>query len=163
MKKKLHFKNQVVVVTSASSGIGYTTARAFPEHGATVALVARTRKKLLQARRDIKLIVGHSVVIPTDVSSTEQVSRLAQRLQQEFGRVDILVNNAGNSRVGSIECDSFVSDTKSMLDVDVFFRVNCTTALLPLIRNSRHGHIINFSPVVKHFRNSLDIQSACTR
>ncbi len=148
MKKILNFKDQIVVVTGASSGIGYATALAFAKHGATVALVARNQDKLVRVANEIAQTGGHSIVIPTDVSSIEQVSQMAQRLVDDFGRVDVLINNAGSSTVGSIEHSDFVDNTKKMMAVDFFGAVNCTQALLPLMRKQGTGHIVNMSSVV---------------
>ncbi len=148
MSKKSYFKDQVVVVTGASSGIGSSTATAFAQQGAQVVLVARNREKLSEVSRSIESMGGRALSIPTDVTSDEQLRRLAGRIQREFGRIDILFNNAGTSTVGAIEQDSFVTDTKHMMDTDVFGTINSTRALLPLLRNSKRAQIINMSSVV---------------
>lgn len=148
MKKKLKFRDQVVVITGASSGIGKATALEFAAQGATIALVARNRQKLSQVAEEITRNGGRAVAIPTDVSSPEQVREMTKKLQVEIGRVDVLVNNAGSATVGPIDQNSFITDAREMMDVDFFGTIHCTQALLPLMRQQGSGYIVNMSSVV---------------
>ena len=86
------FRDSVVLVTGASSGIGRATALAFA-HAARRLAVAARRKELLdevaaQAGRDV-------LVLPTDVTRRDEVAACIDAVHQRFGRVDLIVNNAG--------------------------------------------------------------------
>jgi len=89
------FKNQVALVTGASSGMGLATARAFAEAGAAVALVDRNAKKLSAAAEALKA-AGHKVIdIVCDVSDEAQAKAAVERTVSEYGRLDVAYNNAG--------------------------------------------------------------------
>jgi NAD(P)-dependent dehydrogenase (short-subunit alcohol dehydrogenase family) len=87
-------KNQVVVITGASAGVGRATARAFGKRGAFVGLLARGQDGLQAARRDVEALGGKALALPTDVSDPRQVETAADVLEKKFGSIDIWVNNA---------------------------------------------------------------------
>src|SRR5262245_57214800 len=86
------FRDKVVVVTGASSGIGRATALAFAAAGARVALVARRRHALEEVAR---LAGGETAVLPADVTRRTDVRAAFDGARARFGRVDVVVNNAG--------------------------------------------------------------------
>jgi NAD(P)-dependent dehydrogenase (short-subunit alcohol dehydrogenase family) len=88
---------QVVVVTGASGGIGRATAVAFAARGAKVALLARGRRGLEAAAREVEQAGGVALPIPTDVSEYDQVETAAQRAEEQLGEIDIWVNVAFTS------------------------------------------------------------------
>lgn len=89
------FKNQVALVTGASSGMGLATAWAFAEAGAAVALVDRNAEKLGAGAEALKA-AGHKVIdIVCDVSDEAQAKAAVERTVSEFGRLDAAYNNAG--------------------------------------------------------------------
>ena len=85
---------KVVVVTGASAGVGRAIAREFAAHGASVALLARSRDGLEGAGQDVERLGGRALPILTDVSDDLQVEAAANRVEQEFGPIDIWINNA---------------------------------------------------------------------
>lgn len=87
-------KNDVVVITGASAGVGRATARAFGKRGASVGLLARGRDGLDGARREIEAAGGKALAIPTDVADAKQVEEAAGKVEQKFGPIDVWVNNA---------------------------------------------------------------------
>ncbi len=148
MNATSQFSNQVVIVTGASRGIGRATAMAFAREGATTILASRSREKLEQVADDIRRFNPKVRVIPTDVSSREQVGSMVETVLGEFGRIDVLVNNAGSAVVGPVEGERFVQDTKDLMAVDFYGSVFCTQAVLPSMRRRGRGHIVNLSSVV---------------
>ncbi len=148
MSKKDRFKDQVVLITGASSGIGRATALEFAKEGAKTVLVSRSEEKLQQVADEIRGFNQNVLVIPTDVSSVEQVGSMVQKVIAEYGRVDILFNNAGSSYVGRIDEENFVENTKKMMDVDYFGTIYLTKEVLPIMKNQGSGHIMNMSSVV---------------
>ncbi len=148
MSKKERFKDKVVVVTGASSGIGKATAIAFAHEGAKTILVSRSREKLESVADEIRGFNENVLVVPTDVSSKDEVDMMIEKVISKFGGIDVLFNNAGSSYVGPISNENFVEDTKKMLNVDFMGTVYTTKAVLPVLKKQGSGHIMNMSSVV---------------
>ena len=91
----MNFKNKVVVITGASSGIGEAAALKFSKKGAKIVLVARRKDKLLEVENKIKEFSQSTLVCQCDVSNKEEVDLMSKIVLDKFGRIDILVNNAG--------------------------------------------------------------------
>lgn len=87
-------KDEVVIVTGASAGLGRAIARHFGGNGARVGLVARGIDGLEGAKREIEAAGGSALVLPVDVADAAAVEAAAAKVEQEFGPVDIWVNNA---------------------------------------------------------------------
>lgn len=87
-------KNEVVVVTGASAGLGRAIARHFGSKGAKVGLLARGVDGLDGAKREIEAAGGSALVLPTDVVDADAVEAAAAKIEGEFGPIDIWVNNA---------------------------------------------------------------------
>lgn len=148
MNGNIRFEDKIVAITGASSGIGRATALAFAREGAIPILVSRSKEKLEKVADEIRRFRPDVRVIPTDVSSQEQVDGMVEKVLAEFGRVDILVNNAGMAHVGPIGQESFVEGTKEMMAVEFYGTVYCTKAVLPIMQRQGAGHIVNMSSVV---------------
>jgi short-subunit dehydrogenase len=98
--KKLN--EQIMVITGASSGIGLVTARVAAERGARLVLSARSGEELRELTEEIKAKGGQAIAVPADVGDAEDVRRLAQAAQEQFGGFDTWVNNAGVSIYGKL-------------------------------------------------------------
>jgi short-subunit dehydrogenase involved in D-alanine esterification of teichoic acids len=87
-------KNEVVVITGASAGIGRATVCEFARHGARIGLLARGRAGLEGAKKDAERRGGEAVVLPTDVADPKQVEAAAAEVEKRFGPIDVWVNDA---------------------------------------------------------------------
>jgi short-subunit dehydrogenase len=85
---------EIVVITGASGGIGRATARKFAREGARVALIARGRKGLEAAAREVEQAGGEAMVLPVDVSEHDRVEAAASSVEDAFGPIDVWVNDA---------------------------------------------------------------------
>ena len=148
MTKKGRFEDKVVVVTGASSGIGRSTAIEFAGEGAKTVLVSRSADKLERVAQEIRSFNPDILVVPTDVSDTEQVRQMVKTVLSEFGRIDVLFNNAGSSFVGRVEDSNFLENTREMMEVDYFGTIIMTKEILPIMKERGEGHIMNMSSVV---------------
>lgn len=137
--------DRVAVVTGGAGGIGAATSRLFAQHGAQV-VIADIDAEL--AHRTVDEIGGAAWVVGTAVRDADQVSALAQRVLDRYGRVDILVNNVGH---WLRHPGNFV-DTDPQL-WDELYRVNlhhvllATHAFLPAMIEQHGGAIVNVSSV----------------
>jgi NADP-dependent 3-hydroxy acid dehydrogenase YdfG len=89
--------SEVVVLTGASAGLGRAIAIEFGRNGAKVALLARGKEGLEDAKREIEAAGGQAIAIPTDVADAQAVESAAQRAEELLGPIDIWVNNAMTS------------------------------------------------------------------
>jgi NAD(P)-dependent dehydrogenase (short-subunit alcohol dehydrogenase family) len=87
-------RNETVVITGASGGIGRAAARKFAADGARIGLIARGRRGLEAAAREIEEAGGHALTLPVDVADHEQVEAAATSVEDAFGAIDVWVNNA---------------------------------------------------------------------
>jgi short-subunit dehydrogenase len=87
-------RDNVVVITGASSGVGRACAREFAHRGARVGLIARGREGLQAAQREVEDLGGRAFVVEADVANAAEVERAAASVEEELGRIDVWVNNA---------------------------------------------------------------------
>jgi NAD(P)-dependent dehydrogenase (short-subunit alcohol dehydrogenase family) len=133
---------RTAVVTGAASGIGRATATRFAEEGMRVVLADIEREALAEAVATLAE-AGHDVLgVPTDVSSWEQVSELAERSVSHFGAVHVVHNNAGVV-VGGPIAELSLDDWEWVLGVNLWSVIYGIKAFLPAIREAGEGHIVN--------------------
>jgi NADP-dependent 3-hydroxy acid dehydrogenase YdfG len=145
---KRPFKNQVVLITGASQGIGKAVAVAFAQQGASVILAARSADRLDEVAQQIHDLGSEALSVPTDVTSPEAVNELVNKAMDRFGRIDVLVNNAGIGKVAPVESTTFGDDLRQTLQASVFGAINVTQSVLPILRQQGSGTIVNMSSVM---------------
>ncbi|MGX6608350.1 SDR family NAD(P)-dependent oxidoreductase [Micromonosporaceae bacterium Da 78-11] len=135
------------IVTGASSGIGRAIVEGFLEIGQPVVSVARRGERLddLVARYGTELLRVEKV----DVRDRTQVTDLVAELGADG--IDVLVNNAGLSLgLGPME-EGLPEDWRVMVDTNIEGVLNCTRAVLPLMRTAVGGHIINIGSIAAQY------------
>lgn len=141
----MQFKDKVVVITGASSGIGRALAYEFASLGARTVLGARSVESLKEIAQDISGKGYQTVYEVVDVTVEEDCKKLINKAIEIFGRIDILICNAGISmRALFDEVD--VEVLKKLMDVNFWGTVYCVKHALPHIQSSR-GSIIGVSSV----------------
>src|SRR5438046_8164546 len=87
-------KNEIVVITGASAGVGRATARCFAKRGARLGLLAREKERLEATKGEVRKLGGDALAIPTDVADATAVEAAAAEVEKHFGPIDIWINNA---------------------------------------------------------------------
>ncbi len=134
------------IVTGASSGIGAATARMLADEGAAVALAARREERLDELQTEIADDGGTALVVPTDVTDRTQVQTLVDETVDAFGGVDVLINNAGIMPLSLME-NLHEDEWERMVDVNIKGVLYAIGAVLPLMLEQEHGHVVNLSSV----------------
>jgi short-subunit dehydrogenase len=138
------FRDNVVVLTGASSGIGRELARRPAGQGALLALAARAVESLEQTVRECEAIGGQAIAVPTDVGRGEECRLLVERTVERWGRIDTLVCNAGISMSARFSEIADVSFFEQIMQVNYMGSVYCTHFALPHLLASR-GRIVAVS------------------
>lgn len=146
----MSFKDKIVVITGASSGIGAASALEFAKKGASLVLVARTRKKLEELESSLAKFNIKTLVCECDVSQNSQVQKMGKEVLDKFGTIDILVNNAGFAIYGKVS-DLTVEQIESQMATNYFGMIYCTKQFLPKMLEKNSGHIVNVASVAASF------------
>jgi len=142
----MNFKDKVVWITGASSGIGEGFAYALANEGAKLAISSRNEAELERVKSNCPRGVEVEV-IPMDVSHFDSVPIAAQRVLDRFGFINILINNAGISQRALVK-DTVLEVDKKLMDVNYLGTVAVTKAVLPAMIQQRFGHIVTISSVL---------------
>ena len=142
-RRRIELTDRVIIITGASTGMGFLAAKEAAGQGAHLVLAARGHDELEAAGRDLRGMGAASVlVVPTDVTDQAQVNALVDRTVERHGRIDILVNNAGIIGVGPIETMT-LDDFRSMMATHFWGPLYATMAVLPHMRARQFGRIAN--------------------
>lgn len=148
-KKKTFFKDKVIIVTGASSGIGEAAAVELVQLGAKVVLAARNEKKLIELEKRIESSGYEAYSIKTDVSIEKDVIYLIDKTMEKWGRIDIFLSNAGLYVQESI-MDTNEEDFKRSFAVNFYGSYYAVKKVIPIMLKQKSGHIV--------FVNSLDVK-----
>lgn len=135
-------RDDVVVITGGSRGLGLALATRFLAEGARVALLARDNDELHRARMRLAPAPGQVVTVRCDVTKPEEMKTAVECVLRSFGRIDILVNNAGTIVVGPFETMGR-EDFDALLKLSVHAVVAGVKAVLPSFRRQGGGHLVN--------------------
>ena len=143
----LGLKGKVALVAAASRGLGRAVAEELAAEGASLVLCARNEGPLAEACRHVERAWGVPVLgVAGDLSSKEDVARIAGAALERFGRVDILVTNAGGPRPGRFETLS-ARDWEEATRLTLSSVLELVRAVLPGMRERRWGRILNVTSI----------------
>lgn len=150
-------KQQTVVITGASAGLGRATAQEFGRHGANVALLARGVVGLEAAKREVESLGGKALAIPTDVADSDAVEHAAASIEEQLGPIDIWVNNAMASVFSPVR-EMQPEEYKRVTEVTYLGVVYGTLAALKRMLARDRGMIVQVGSALAY--RSIPLQSA---
>ncbi len=142
--KRDAFRDQVVIVTGASAGIGKSLSLLLASQCGKVVIAARRVERLEQIAEQCHMFCGEVTVIPTDVSHEAQCQALIEKTIAKYGRLDMLINNAGMAASALLDEFPDLYLFKHTMDVNFYGAVYCTYYALPYLKQT-HGRIVAIS------------------
>ena len=130
---------KIILLTGASSGIGYQTAESLAKEGHVVYGAARRIEKMETLKQ-----FGVNKPIYLDVTDEESIKSAIDTIIENEGRIDVLINNAGYGSFGAVE-DVDISEAKMQFEVNLFGLARLVQLVLPHMRKQKSGRIINVS------------------
>lgn len=137
----MKFRDKVVWITGASSGIGEALAYAFHREGANLILSARRLAELERVKKNNVKGSGFVHLADFDISNFDEVNDIADDVTKSFDRIDLLINNAGVAQRAKI-VDTNIEIYQQIMQVNFFGAVALTKAILPLMMRLNSGHIV---------------------
>ncbi|MDX1637542.1 MAG: SDR family oxidoreductase [Balneolaceae bacterium] len=150
----MSFKNKVVWITGASSGIGEALSYALHRRGAKLILSSRRREKLEQVRANCGGNPDQVKVVPLDLADADAIPKVAEQGISAFGHVDFLFNNGGVSQ-RALAVETEMEIVREMMEINFFGTVALTKAILPSMITRKTGHIVVTSSVMGKFGTRL--------
>jgi short-subunit dehydrogenase len=144
------FKDKVIWITGASSGIGEALALELAGREARLVLSARRVEELKRVGSLTGLAGLDLMILPFDLMDTTNASALAAQIINKFGRIDVLINNGGYSQRGAA-IDTPLEIDRQLMEVNYFSYVSITKAVLPYMKRQKSGHIVVISSIAGKF------------
>ena len=141
------FKDQIVLVTGSTRGIGKEVAKAFASKGATVIIIGRNAQQAEQTAGDINATKGTADGYGCDVTDTESVGQTVNKILDKHKRIDILVNNAGITR-DKLLLRMDESDWDEVIKINLKGVFNVTKVVAKAMLKARKGKIVSIASVI---------------
>lgn len=157
--------SKIALITGANKGIGFEIARQLGAQGIVVLVGARDRARGDEAARNMQSEGIEAAAIHIDVTNQETIDAAASFIDENYGKLDILANNAGISLpAGRVPPSELTNETfRKIYDTNVFGVFAVTKAMLPLLRRSDAGRIVNLSSPMGSLGLNSDPTSFYTR
>ncbi len=144
---------KIALITGANKGIGFETARQLGKEGITIIAASRNKENGIKAVTQLQAEGIDAEFLQLDVDNEKEIQFAYDHINNKYGKLDILVNNAGIQ----VESDNWAINNstdidekvlRQTLDTNFFNVVKLTNTLLPLIRKSEAGRIVNLSSIL---------------
>ena len=149
----MEFKDKVIMITGASSGIGRALAIAFSQEGARIILASRRPEELEKVKQECANPKFHQV-LTLDLTFPDVLVDNVRLMEEQFGRIDILVNNGGITQRSLIK-DTSMAVVRKIMETNYFAGVALTKAVLPGMIERKSGNIIFISSLTGKFGTAL--------
>ena len=148
--------NKVALITGGTSGLGLQIVKDLNDAGYKVISLSRTKEKIDVLHNEYPGIDFYCC----NISNEQEIEETFEYISRKYGVVDVLINNAGIIHAGGVEVLS-LTDWKDMIDVNLTSIFLLTKIILPLIKKSEMGNIINISSISSKMTGSSIAYSAC--
>lgn len=139
-------KDKVSIVTGGGSGIGKAIAEVFAQQGSTVCILDLNKTSAEETAGSIREKNGKAFAYPCNVSLQDEVKRIVDSINKDFGNINILVNCAGIAHIGKLENTS-EADFDRLFNVNVKGVYNAMQAVIMHMKNQKSGVILNLASV----------------
>jgi dehydrogenase/reductase SDR family member 7B len=146
----MNFKDKVVWITGASSGIGAALAYALAEKGSALVLSSTNKEKLEQVKAKCEAFHVRCSVVLLDLTKSAEFGSIVEQVIEEYGHIDILVNNGGKSQ-RSYAIETPIEIDRHIMEIDYFGHIALTKAVLPYMVKNGGGHILVTSSISGKF------------
>ena len=143
----MRFKDEVVLVTGSTRGIGKEIARSFAQEGALDILVGRNLEAAQSAANDLSNQGVKSDFFCCDVTNLKSVEEMVNKVLDKYNRIDILVNNAGITK-DNLLLRMSESDWETVLNVNLKGVFNCTKVVVKTMLKAKKGKIISIASII---------------
>ena len=141
----MFWKDKIVFLTGASSGIGEALALEIAKRGATLGLLARREELLKELADKCERSGGKARCFSVDVTDADAVADAAETLRKEFGKIDVLIANAGiggnNSETRNLNAEAVAK----VININLLGAVNAVSAVLPQMLKNESGQLVAIS------------------
>ncbi len=141
----MDWKNKVIFLTGASSGIGEALALAMAKRGAVLGLVARREELLREVAEKCEQNGGKARYFAVDVTDAKAVAEAAESLRNEFGKIDVLIANAGIGGNDSETRNFNHEAVAKVININLLGAVNTVSAVLPSMLENESGQLVAVS------------------
>jgi len=143
----MKFKNKVVFITGASSGIGRSLAIEFAREGAHIAAVARDAGRLTALSGQLRNLGADTLALPCDITQREGLKAAVDGAASHFGRLDVLVNNAGRGLYAPLATVPF-EDFEQVMNLNFWAPLWAIQSAMPHFERQQGGVIVNISSIL---------------
>ena len=138
--------NKLILITGGSRGIGPVIAQYLAKRGANIAITARSKKGLYKVASALRKVGIKAMMIPADLTISNQRKRLVSTVLKTFGSIDVLINNAGLEAEGAYMDLPWETITEA-IEINMIAPMELTKLVLPEMLKRGSGHIINISSI----------------
>ncbi|XP_054745242.1 3-oxoacyl-[acyl-carrier-protein] reductase FabG-like [Anastrepha obliqua] len=145
-RSPLDFKNKVIIITGANSGIGAATAMEFAKWGGLLTVVGHNKASLREVADKVIDVHEHSpLIVHADMTKQEEVRHIVDKTMATYGRIDVLVNNASVVEIGNIETTT-MDQYDRVMDINIRAVFQLTSLAVPHLIDTK-GCIVNVSSI----------------
>jgi len=143
----MYYKDKVIWITGASSGIGEALAYSLNKKQARLILSARRVGELQRVKENCQGDPNNIVILPLDLADDSVMAEKAEEAKKAFGRIDILINNGGISQ-RALATEATMESVRQLMDINFFGTIALTKAVVPGMIEQGHGHVVVMSSVM---------------
>jgi 2-dehydro-3-deoxy-L-rhamnonate dehydrogenase (NAD+) len=159
----LSLTDRVAIVSGSARGIGLAIAQLFAERGARIVRVDRDAGRLAGSADQVTQASDHLLDLVADVTVSDEVARVVERVLERWGRIDVLVNNAGIAGRSVPTWELADDDWLSVVSVNLTGTFYCARAVLPTMRAQGYGRIVNIASIAGKEGNPNAVPYSATK